>query len=100
MQLQAQPRSGSRVVRVGTWEDEWAAAATVDRKEAALSRRKVVVLGAALLSAGAASVHLAVAKDHFEEYTLFGVFFVLAAIAQLVWAAWVTVRPWRPLLVA
>jgi hypothetical protein len=52
----------------------------------------------ALLSAGAAAIHFAVAKMHFEEYTLFGVFFVGAGVAQLAWGLWLVLRPWRPML--
>jgi hypothetical protein len=37
-------------------------------------------------------------KAHFEEYTLFGVFFVVTAIAQLGWALWLVLRPSRWLL--
>jgi hypothetical protein len=54
---------------------------------------------AALASAGAAAIHLAVAKPHFDEYTLFGVFFVGSGIAQLAWPVWLLFRGWRPLLV-
>jgi hypothetical protein len=53
----------------------------------------------ALLSAGAAAIHFAVAKMHFDEYTLFGVFFVGAGIAQLVWSLWLLLRPARWLVV-
>jgi hypothetical protein len=52
-----------------------------------------------LLSAGAAAIHFAVAKMHFEEYTLFGVFFVGSGVAQLAWPIWVLFRRWRPLFV-
>ena len=58
-----------------------------------------LVLTVALLSAGAAAIHFAVAKMHFDEYTLFGVFFVGSGLAQLVWALWLVARRWRPLLV-
>jgi len=58
----------------------------------------VLVYGAALLSVGAAAIHFAVAKPHLEEYTLFGVFFVLSGVAQLGWAVLVLVRPLRWLL--
>jgi hypothetical protein len=58
---------------------------------------ELIVVAAALLSAGAAAIHLAVAKIHFDEYTLFGVFFVGSGIAQLVWPIWVLFRRWRPL---
>jgi hypothetical protein len=58
-----------------------------------------LVFAVALLSAGAAAIHFAVAKSHFDEYTLFGVFFVGAGIAQLAWSIWVLLRRWRPLFV-
>jgi hypothetical protein len=68
---------------------------------AALARagpRDSLVLTLGLLSAGAAAIHFAVAKTHFDEYTLFGVFFVGSGIAQLVWPMWLLLRRWRPLL--
>ena len=58
-----------------------------------------LVVAAALFSAGAAAIHFAVAKIHFEEYTLFGVFFVGSGVAQLVWPIWVLFRRWPPLFV-
>jgi hypothetical protein len=58
-----------------------------------------LVFAAALFSAGAAAIHFAVAKTHFDEYTLFGVFFVGSGVAQLVWPLWLLFRRWRPLLV-
>ncbi len=58
-----------------------------------------VRLGAAWLSMSAALIHFAVIKQHFEEYQLYGWFFVVVATAQLVWAVLVVVRPSRPLLV-
>jgi hypothetical protein len=39
----------------------------------------------AVASAGAATIHFAVIDQHFAEFFLFGVFFVLTALAQLVW---------------
>jgi hypothetical protein len=57
-----------------------------------------LVFLAALGSAGAAAIHLAVAKMHFDEYTLFGLFFVGSGIAQLAWPIWVVFRRWPPLL--
>jgi hypothetical protein len=53
---------------------------------------------AALASAGAAAIHFAVIGMHFDEYVLYGVFFVVSAIAQLVWPIWLLLRRWRPLL--
>ncbi|HYZ78246.1 MAG TPA: hypothetical protein VE596_12815 [Gaiellaceae bacterium] len=61
--------------------------------------RDGIVFAVALLSAGAAAIHLAVAKMHFDEYALFGVFFVGSGVAQLVWPIWLLLRRWRPLLV-
>ena len=39
----------------------------------------------AALSAGAAAIHFAVMFEHFSEYSLYGVFFLVLAWAQLVW---------------
>jgi hypothetical protein len=64
----------------------------------AVSRHGVILVGTALLSAGAAAIHFAVAKSHFDEYFLFGLFFVLSGIAQLAWAVLVLFRPSRLLL--
>ena len=61
--------------------------------------RDGIVFAVALCSAGAAAIHLAVAKMHFDEYTLFGVFFVGSGLAQLVWPLWLLLRRWRPLIV-
>jgi hypothetical protein len=60
---------------------------------------EVLIYTAALASVGAAAIHFSVAKMHFDEYTLFGVFFVLSGIAQLVWPIWLLLRRWSPLLV-
>jgi len=49
---------------------------------------------AALASAGAAAIHFLVIGMHFDEYALYGAFFVISAIAQLVWAIWLLMRPW------
>jgi hypothetical protein len=54
---------------------------------------------AALASAGAAAIHFSVIKMHFDEYTVYGVFFVGSGIAQLVWPIWLLLRHRRPLLV-
>src|SRR5438034_6386593 len=55
---------------------------------------------AALLTAGSAAIHLAVAPAHFQEYIPFGVAFVLAAAAQLALAGAVLMAPSRRLLAA
>jgi hypothetical protein len=54
---------------------------------------------AALASAGAAAIHFAVIRMHFDEYTLYGAFFAVSGIAQLVWPVWLLLRRWEPLLV-
>jgi hypothetical protein len=47
----------------------------------------------AALSVGAAAVHFAVTFEHFAEYTLYGVFFLVISWAQMIWPA---VLLWRP----
>ena len=49
--------------------------------------------GLAALSAGAAAIHFAVTFQHFSEYTLYGVFFLIISWAQAIWAVGVL---WRP----
>ena len=39
-------------------------------------------------------------KEHLAEYWLYGVFFVVVALAQMAWAIWVARRPARMLLIA
>jgi hypothetical protein len=51
--------------------------------------------GLAALSAGAAAIHFAVIFEHFDEYVLYGVFFLIISWAQLIWAAVVMWRPSR-----
>lgn len=58
----------------------------------------LVLFAAALLSAGAAAIHFAVIKMHFDEYILFGLFFIGTGTAQLVWSLWLVLRPSRWLL--
>jgi hypothetical protein len=48
--------------------------------------------GLAVLSACAAVIHFAVTFEHFNEYLWYGVFFLVIAWAQLIWAA---VAVWR-----
>src|SRR5580698_1078379 len=50
------------------------------------STARPLLLGAlAALSAGAAAIHFAVIFEHFDEYSLYGVFFLVLAWSQLVW---------------
>jgi hypothetical protein len=48
--------------------------------------------GLAALSVGAAAIHFAVTFEHFNQYLLYGVFFLVIAWAQMIWAA---VAVWR-----
>jgi len=48
---------------------------------------------AVVSAAGAAGVHAAVGPAHFREAALLGLFFTLAATAQIGWSGWVAVRP-------
>ena len=54
----------------------------------------------ALLSVGAAVIHFVVVPGHSDEYWGQGLFFIIAAIAQLLWAVWVVVAPSRLLYLA
>jgi hypothetical protein len=47
----------------------------------------------AALSVGAAAIHFAVVFEHFAEYMLYGVFFLVISWAQVIWPA---VLLWRP----
>jgi len=58
--------------------------------------RDVVRFTAAVASAGAATIHFAVIDQHFAEGWLFGVFFVVVALAQLGWMLAVVGSPTRP----
>jgi hypothetical protein len=53
---------------------------------AARRRPRLATYLAASASAGAAAIHYAVIAEHFEEWWGLGLFFVMSAIAQLVWA--------------
>ena len=56
-----------------------------------------LLFGAALLTAGPAAIHFAVAPVHFEEYGPFGLFFVTVGALQLAAAAAMLFRPSRRL---
>ena len=51
--------------------------------------------GVALFSAGAAGIHFAVTEVHFEEYWLFGAFFLALGWFQTLWAILVVASPHR-----
>jgi hypothetical protein len=52
-------------------------------------------VGLAVLSAAAGGIHFAVTKVHFEEYRLFGLFFLALGIWQVLWALLETTGPSR-----
>jgi hypothetical protein len=55
--------------------------------------RPYLLAGLAALSVGAAAIHFAVIFEHFGEYVLYGVFFLIISWAQIIWPA---VLLWRP----
>jgi hypothetical protein len=63
-----------------------------------VSGRRVLAAGLAVVSVAAAVIHFAVAGAHFAEYWLFGVFMLVVAWLQLIWALAAVVRPTRLLL--
>jgi hypothetical protein len=60
--------------------------------------RPFLLGGLAALSIGAAAIHFAVVFEHFAEYTLYGVFFLVISWAQVIWPAVLLWRPSRPWL--
>jgi hypothetical protein len=54
----------------------------------------------ALAGAAAAAVHFVVMPEHFDEATMYGVFFAVAATSQLLYSAMLLARPSRSLLAA
>jgi len=59
--------------------------------------RPYLLGGLAALSIGAAAIHFAVVFEHFADYTLYGVFFLVIAWAQVIWPAvllWWPSRLW------
>ena len=60
--------------------------------------RPYLLGGLAALSVGAAAIHFAVIFEHFDEYVLYGAFFLVLSWAQMIWAAVVLWRPSRPWL--
>jgi hypothetical protein len=55
--------------------------------------RPYLLGGLAALSIGAAAIHFAVVFEHFAEYSLYGVFFLVVSWAQVIWPA---ILLWRP----
>ena len=71
-------------------------AAAVDDVPVPLRKFALYCLG--ILSIATAVIHLAVAGAHFQEYWLFGVFMLVVAWLQLLWAIMAITRPARWLL--
>jgi hypothetical protein len=66
--------------------------------EPTVPSRRVVVYCLAIISLATAEIHFAVAGQHFQQYWLFGVFMLVAAWLQLLWAIAIIARPSRWLL--
>jgi hypothetical protein len=62
------------------------------RRWLAAERNRTIILVAGV-SWAAAFVHAAVTTTHFDEYWLFGLFFVVVAALQFAWGAWVYQDP-------
>ncbi len=60
---------------------------------------RVLVYAAALLTLGAALIHLAVTPQHFEEYLPYGLFFLAAGAGQIALAVVLVVAPARKLFI-
>lgn len=58
-----------------------------------MDTRTFLIRCASLLTAGAALIHVGVAGPHFQEWWAAGLFFLVAAAAQLGWALWAWARP-------
>jgi hypothetical protein len=67
--------------------------------DATIPMRPVLTGVLAGLSAGAAAIHFAMTGPHFEEDWLYGLFFIVAAWAQAVWAGLYLVLPVRAVAV-
>ena len=89
-------------MRLATWGvEQWLWRPTSrPSPNTATDRRRARTSGGrlALLSFGAAALHFAYAPTHFDEYWLYGVFFVTLAWAQLAWGLAVLIKPSRVLL--
>jgi hypothetical protein len=64
-----------------------------ETRSGAGTMRPCLLGGLAALSVGAAAIHFAVVFEHFAEYVLYGVFFLVISWAQTIWPA---VLLWRP----
>lgn len=73
---------------------------SVARRRAQQTDSGLAARVAALASAGAALIHIAVTPNHWREWLLSGVFFAALALFQVVWAWLVVVRPSATMLAA
>lgn len=69
-----------------------------DRAASTLATCPSPLFFAALCSVSAGVVHAAVIHQHFEDYWLYGVFFVVTTVVQASWALAAVLRPTRALL--
>jgi hypothetical protein len=70
-----------------------------DVRTSAPTAMPLLFCGLASFSVGASAIHFAVTFEHFDEYTLYGVFFLVLSWAQLVWPAVLVALPaltWAP----
>src|SRR5712691_938067 len=66
--------------------------------ESYVTSRKVIAYCLAIMSIATAAIHFAVAGQHFQQYWLYGVFMLVVAWLQLLWAIMAMARPSRLLL--
>jgi len=66
--------------------------------ESYVTSRKVIACCLAIMSIATAAIHFAVAGQHFQQYWLYGVFMLVVAWLQLLWAIVAMARPSRLLL--
>ncbi len=66
--------------------------------ESYVTSRKVIAYCLAIMSIATAVIHFAVAGQHFQQYWLYGVFMLVVAWLQLLWAIMAMARPSRLLL--
>jgi hypothetical protein len=61
--------------------------------------RQPILRLVALAGFAAGAIHLAVMPEHFKESLLYGTFFLVSAMIQIGYSAWLLLRPSRSLLV-
>ena len=62
-------------------------------------RRQPLLWLVAAFGAAAGAIHLLVMPEHFRESALYGTFFLVSAVLQIVYSGWLLARPARALLV-